>query len=105
MDGDKYLLKDVNTTGEGDAVMVTAPQKTLQLIGKTTSGAGAATVIVEVTNDPLKAVWLPIGSLQLTLSTTASSEGFAVNSKWDYIRGNVSSISGTGAILSLIMSS
>lgn len=104
MDSDKYLLKDVNTTGAGDSVQVNTPQKTLQLIGKTDSGAGSVTVLIQVTNDPTKTVWITAGTIALTLSTSVSTDGFALNSKWDFIRGNVSAISGTGARVSLLMS-
>ncbi len=104
MDTDKYLLKDVDVTGAGNETQVLTAQKTLQLIGSTDSGSGSATVIVQVTNDPARLVWLTTGTLELALTTTPSTQGFALDSKWDYVRGNVTAISGTGARVSLIMS-
>lgn len=101
---DKYILKDVIATGPGTAYNVNTPGKTLQLIGQTESGVGAALVVIEATNDPTKQSWIPLGTITLVLGTTPTTDGFAVHSQWDYIRGNVSSISGTGAVLQLLMS-
>lgn len=100
----KYLLKDVTATGPGDAANVNTPGKTLQLIGKTESGTGAALVIVQVTNDPTKTAWIDVGTITLVLGTAPTTDGFALHAQWDYVRGNVSSISGTGATLQLLMS-
>jgi len=104
MNTNKYILKDVNTTGPGDYYQVTRPGKTFQLIGSTTSGTGAAVVVVQVTNDPKKSVWIDVGTITLTLGTSQTTDGFAMHAQWDFVRGNVSSISGAGAILSLLMS-
>ena len=101
---DKYILKDASATGPGTAFNVNTPGKTLQLIGSTESGSGAASVIVQVTNDPTKTVWINVGTIDLVLGTIPTTDGFAIHAQWDYVRGNVSSISGTGAKLQLLMS-
>lgn len=72
--------------------------RTVQVSGKTTSGTGAATVNIEVSNDGNN--WLNLGTITLTIGTTETSDGFAFDATWAYVRGNVTSISGTGASVS-----
>lgn len=101
MDRNIFLLKDVNTTGPRDSVFTNNETKSFQLIGKTTSGVGAVSVDVEVSNDNVN--FLLSGTISLVLGTAPTTDGFAVDADWAYARGNVTSISGTGAIVSLIM--
>jgi len=74
---------------------------TFQADGTTSSGAGSATIDVEVSNNGVN--WDTMGTITLTLATTTSSDGFASNASWKYVRGNVTAISGTGAAVSLTM--
>lgn len=95
------LLNAVTTTGAGAARALRMDGKrTFQALGATTAGAGAAAVLVQVSNDGSN--WITIGTITLTLATTESSDGFASDAKWRYVRGNVQSISGTGAYVTLI---
>lgn len=102
------LLSAVTTTGAGSSSQlpssVSAGQSakaTFQGVGSTSSGAGSATIIVQVSNDDTN--WLTAGTITLTLSTTASSDGFVMDAPWAFVRGNVTAISGTGAAATLLM--
>lgn len=101
----QILLKNATGTGAGTAYQIaqaeTRGKATLQASGLTTSGAGAAEIAVQVSNDNVN--WLTLGTISLTLSTTESSDGFAFDAPWAFVRGNVTSISGTGAAVSLLM--
>jgi hypothetical protein len=77
-------------------------EKAFHIIHSTTSGAGAAVVVVQVSNDATN--WLDAATFTLTLSTTPTSEAFCRNGPWKYVRGKVNSISGTGASITLIAS-
>jgi hypothetical protein len=101
------LLQEVTATGVGTPVESEACNKdfTFFASGATSSGAGAATILVQVsdaiapdTND-----WMTLGTIGLTLSTTKAVDGFAATAPWRWIRGNVTAISGTGAEVSLKM--
>lgn len=96
------LLNAVAVTGAGSTVNAPCnPYRTFQLTGTTTAGAGAATVKVQVSNDNV--VWIDLGTISLTLATTASADAFKDVGAWVYVRGNVTSISGTGAAVTLMM--
>jgi hypothetical protein len=106
------LLNAVIATGAGTGVRVTAPPsggsqfayRTFQAIGSVTAATGASVIYVEVSNtgvatDP----WIVLGTITLTLGTTATTDGFASQGAWEYVRGNINSISGTNATVSLWM--
>ena len=100
--GKIYNLLDAKTaTGAGTGIYKDAPLSTFQATGTTTSGAGAATINIEVSNDQTN--WLTLGTISLTLSTTSATDGFVANSPWKFVRGNVTAISGTGASVSATM--
>ena len=65
------------------------------------TGAVAATVNIEVSNDNVN--FLVLGTVALT-GTTSASDGFASQAQWGYIRANITAISGTGAAVSVMMS-
>lgn len=96
-----FLLKDVATTLTGSPEQTQRVRKTFQAVGKTTAGAGSASVDVEVSNN--KTNWLLAGTITLTLGTTETSDGFESSAHWVFVRGKVTAISGTGATVSLIM--
>jgi hypothetical protein len=95
------LLNAKTDTGAGAALEVSVSRRTFQLVGSTSAGAGAASVNIEVSNDGTN--WLALGNIALTLATTAASDGFTSEASWTHIRGNVVSISGTGASVTLYM--
>jgi hypothetical protein len=95
------MMIGVTTTGAGVAVEPPRCPSTIQAVGATTSGAGAAIIAIEVSNDGVN--WLPYDTISLTLSTTPASAGIEMDAPWTNVRGNVTSISGTGAAVSLYM--
>lgn len=74
---------------------------TFHATGQTTAGAGQAVIDIEVSNDG--ANWLPHDTITLTLSTTLAQAGIELDASWVGVRGNLRSISGTGASASLTM--
>ena len=101
------LLGAVIATGAGDAVDGVNVTKTYFASGFTTAGSGAAVVVVEGSMDGVS--WDTIGTITLTLSATpsagANSDSFTSHDRYRLVRGNVSSISGTNAQVSLAMGS
>lgn len=69
--------------------------RTYQASGTTTAGSGAATILVQGSNDGSN--WDTIGTITLTLGTTSTSDSFTSLDRYGKLRGNVSAISGTGA--------
>ena len=101
-DGVEEILTDRTTTGAGAAFpTANVNMVSFHVSGKTTAGAGAATVKIQVSNDGL--VWLDLATVTLTLSTTATSDGFATQAPWVFTRANVTALSGTGASVSVVM--
>ncbi len=97
------LLAAATATGTGsdpdnskDGIICWHSNRTYQAWGTTTGGTGAASIVIEV-RDHDEAPWLTIATVSLTLSTTASSDGFASSAAWKYTRARVATISGTGA--------
>ena len=93
------LLSGVIATGAGSSFASQRSEKTYQAAGTTSAGAGAATILVQGSNDGTN--WDTIGTLTLTLATTTSSDSFTSLDRYDHIRGNVTAISGTNATVSL----
>lgn len=92
----------VTTTGAGAWLYKDSPHATFQatVVG---TGAVAATVTIEVSNDATYAVSTVAGTITLS-GTTSSSDGFTTTSApWKYIRANVTAISGTGATVNVTM--
>jgi hypothetical protein len=85
----------------GAAERTKTGNKTFQLTGKTTSGTGAVSVDVKVSNNNVD--WILAGTISLTLGTTLATDGFNMTASWGWARGEVTSISGTGASVSLYM--
>lgn len=93
------LLSGVIATGAGSSVRAASSSKTFQASGATSAGAGAATILVQGSNDETN--WDTLGTISLTLATTSSSDGFTSCDRYKFHRGNVSAISGTGAAVSM----
>jgi len=99
------IFSDVTATGSSSTdysgYLDNRPDRTFQAFGNTTAGAGAATVLVEGSND--NSNWITLGTISLTLGTAVVTDGYSsTNSPWKHIRGRISAISGTGAKVSLI---
>ncbi len=94
------MLTNATATGAGSHIRMRFSDRiTFQAYGTTTAGAGAATIKIQVSNNETD--WLDLGTISLTLSTTSSSDGFAAEAPWQYVRANVTAISGTGASVSV----
>jgi hypothetical protein len=101
------LLDAVIATGAG-ALHTPAfhEKRTFQATGQTTAGAGAATILVQVSSVGTPTAdgdWVTLGTITLTLSTTRSTDGITSDAPWRHVRGNVSAISGTNAAVTLWM--
>ena len=100
--GELYNMADRQiATGAGTAIYKSSPYSTFQAYGTTSAGAGAATILIQGSND--KTNWVTIGTISLTLSTSSSTDAFANQSTFKWVRSNVSAISGTDATVSVIM--
>jgi hypothetical protein len=95
------LLDAVLVTGAGGARAPRRADRTFQASGFTSAGAGAVDVKIQASND--KTNWVEIGSISLVLGVAVVSDGFASDAPWAFIRGNVDSISGTDAQVTLWM--
>jgi hypothetical protein len=89
------LLSAATATGAGESHSPWTNFRTFQAVGRTTAGAGGVDADVEGSNDGIN--WIDLGTITLVLSTTDSTDGFASDAAWRYVRANVTSISGTGA--------
>jgi hypothetical protein len=98
----KTLLLAKTATGAGSAENGVQGNKQYFASGTTTAGAGAAVILVQGSCDE-GANWNDIGSISLTLATTTSSDDFLSQDAYTLVRGNVQSISGTGASVNLSM--
>lgn len=92
------LLNGVSVTGPGASVLGSTPDKTFQAVLSNTT-TPAATVLVQVSNDNTN--WMTLGTI--TLSTAGQVDGFSAKARWAYVRGNVQSISGASATVTLMM--
>lgn len=104
----QILLSNATTTGAGTAwhardtaAMATYNYHSFQAVGNTSASTGAATVLIQVSNDGTN--YITLGTITLTLGTAATSDGFAVTVNWEYYRANVSAISGTNATVTVYM--
>ncbi len=98
------LLNAVTTTAAGSSTSPQLPQRTFQLTCATTAGAGAAEGIVQISNDDVN--WMTLGTItHESITTSPTTDGFAAESAWRYVRGKLNSISGTGANCTLVMTS
>lgn len=68
----------------------------------TVSGTGAvsATVVMSMSNDGV--AWIPAATFNLS-GTTVATDGINTLAPWQYIQTNISTISGTGAAVTVTM--
>ena len=76
-------------------------QATFQAYGTTSSGSGAATVVIEAGNDPSR--FVTAGTISLTLGTAETNDGFAMDASWAFVRAKITAISGTDASVTVTM--
>lgn len=96
------LLTAATATGAGDSYTPWGKDFTIQASGATSAGAGAATIVIQVSNDTSLA-WQTMGTITLTLSTTASVDSFGSALPWKFVRANITAISGTDATVTVAM--
>lgn len=100
--GSTIIFGNAGATGARPAVTGMAKNKTYQAYGSTQSGTGTAVVSVQgsinggVTFDT-------IGTISLTLGTVTVSDSFTSIDRYPLIRGNVTTLTGTGPNVSLVM--
>lgn len=96
------LLNNVTTTATGTAVDLQNNTNDERNFVAKVSGTGAvsATVLVEVSIDNQD--YITLGTITLS-GTTSATDGFVTDESWQYVRGRVSAISGTGATVRLTM--
>lgn len=106
---DGGVIPQTTTTGIKKVYPVNGKMVAVQVWGGTTSGTGSAVVNIETSvlgGSPLTLteqegnVWSVMFQFMLTLGVPITYEGAASGEiAWKYIRGNVVSLSGTGAYL------
>lgn len=102
--GKVYNLLDAATTvAAGTTKYKDAVLATFQAWGTTTAGAGAAVIRIEASNIDETNSFVPLGTISLTLGTTITTDGFATEAPWKFVRANVLSISGTNASVNVLM--
>lgn len=102
------MLADATTTATGEKHSPRCVNRTFQGLGATSSGAGAAAIVIEASNKatPVESTnvdWTTLGTISLTLGTTQTNDGFVSVASWRWVRARVSSISGTGATVNAYM--
>ncbi len=95
------LLDAKTTTGAGSTFPFPSGRATLQAVGSVSASTGSVAVDIQVSNDGVN--WLTLGTITLSLTTSESSDGFAADAPWSFVRANVTSISGTDAEVSVFM--
>lgn len=96
------LQSAVTTTSSGEQKEPWHTNRTFEAYGTTSSGAGAATIVIEVRNSE-NSDWHTMATISLVLSTSVAGDGFASSAAWRYVRSRVSAISGTDASVSVNM--
>lgn len=95
------LLEAATAISTGNAKTLIGHKATFQASGKTSSGVGAAVIVVEVSNNNQN--WEVASTITLPLGTTSASASDVMDAPWAYARGRVADISGTGAAVDLTM--
>lgn len=89
------IFTAVTSTGFQEKFQLRGSKKVFQAYGNTSSGSGSATIVIQgsIFGDE----FVTLGTISLTLGTAVTSNGFAIDAPWPYIRANVQALSGTGA--------
>lgn len=89
------LCTAVTSTGAQEAFQPRGSKKVFQAYGTTSSGSGSAVVTIQ--GSIFGTNYVSLGTITLTLGTSVTSDGFAIDACWPYVRANVTTLSGTGA--------
>lgn len=94
------LIVAATATGAGPQLEVWHTNRTFEAFGNTASGTGSAVVAIEVRNDE-NAAWKTLATITLSLTAGGVSDGLATSAAWRFIRANTTTLSGTGATVSV----
>ena len=89
------------TTSTGLAIFKDSPFATFQAT-VTGSGAVTATVVIDCSNDGVNWCSTVLGTITLS-GTTSASDGFTTQAPWKYVRARVTAITGTSAVVDVLM--
>ena len=95
------LIDAATALGAGRKRAAKKGRRSFQAVGSTSAGAGTADVKVQGSNDGVN--WLDIATISLVLGVTEVSDGQTYDNTWGFIRGNVTTLTGTNAAVSLFM--
>ena len=95
------MLSAVIATGVSPRFFTSGQHMSFQAFGQTSAGAGSSTIDPEASLDGTN--FFSLGTITLTLSTTTSSDGFAITAPYRFLRANVTAISGTDATVTVLM--
>lgn len=100
MRGNSVIAAAIAVTGAALGPFKT-PDFTVQA---TVDGTGAVTAgfTVQVSNDPDLLAWIPLGTIALTGTTTAT-DGLACCGRWLFVRVLLTAITGTGAVANALV--
>ena len=100
-----YLLENATEVGAGERMATEFIYSTILANGSTSSGSGAAAISILVSNTGGAGdeEWIVAGTINLTLGATPVADGFAMAAKWPHVKADLTSISGTGASVSVTM--
>lgn len=98
------LIENVTTVSTSSSKRLKAANVTFQGRGQTSAGAGSADIRIEVSNDNVN--FVEVGQISLNLiNTSVSTDGFAIDASWKFVRAKVVSIVGTGAFVDVLVGS
>lgn len=95
------LLTAVITTGASNGHELWGTQAAFQASGLVSTSTGSATILIQGSNTNSDLYYMTIATISLTLGTTLTADGFAMNAPWKYVRAKVSAISGTDATVTV----
>lgn len=97
------MIINATSPRTSDAYPVQNPIFSVQTYGNTSSGSGAAQLKVWGSNTTSAGVpWIPVCTIDIPLTTAVSGDGAVVEFSWKYVKLELVSISGTGAVVSAI---
>lgn len=93
------IVDSATTTGNKAAVRGVNTNKTYEFVGSTTAGTGTAVIGIQGSN--LQSSWSTIATTSLTLGTVTTSATAAGTDRWVWLRAVVTTLTGTGASVSI----
>jgi hypothetical protein len=87
----------------GATIFKDSPYATFQMYGSTTANGGTAVATIQGSNIDNTNAFVTLGTITLTLGTTSVADGFTTTAPWKYVRANVTTLTGTGAVVQILM--